>query len=318
MTGPVLVTGAAGFVGRHLVERLVHDGPVVACERSAASAPVPGSTWQQLDLLDREHVRSVVRTLRPSVVFHCAGFPHVAESWTDRIAPLESNVLATHYLLDALGRAAVPCRVLVTGSAAVYAPSPRALSETDPVAPNNPYALSKLAQEQLAIHAGRAQGLDVVVTRSFNHTGPRQTPSFFAPSVARQVARIEAGVQPPVIRVGNLDARRDISDVRDVVDAYRALARVGRAGTVYNVGSGESHAMRSVLDILLGLSQVEIRVETDSERLRPNDTPDLFADATRLREDTGWRPRISLEQCLADLLAYWRGVVRSDGTRETR
>ena len=291
---------------------------MVACERSAASAPVPGSTWQQLDLLNREHVRSVVRTLRPSVVFHCAGFPHVAESWTDRIAPLESNVLATHYLLDALGRAAVPCRVLITGSAAVYAPSPRALSETDPVTSDNPYALSKLAQEQLAIHAGRAQGLDVVVTRSFNHTGPRQTPSFFAPSVARQVARIEAGVQPPVIRVGNLDARRDISDVRDVVDAYLALARLGRAGTVYNVGSGESHAMRSVLDILLGLSQVEVRVETDSERLRPSDTPDLFADASRLREDTGWRPRISLQQCLADLLAYWRGVVRSDGARETR
>lgn len=316
MTGAVLVTGATGFVGRHLVERLVLDGPVVACARSVPVPPlqVPGCFSQQLDLLDRERVRHVMGTLRPSVVYHCAGFPHVAESWTNRVAPLRANVLATHYLLDALGRADMSCRVVVTGSAAVYAPSRVALSEDDPVAPDSPYASSKLAQEQLALHAGREDGLDVIVARSFNHTGPRQAPSFFVPSVARQIALIEAGLHPPVVRVGNLDARRDISDVRDVVEAYVTLARSGSPGTIYNVASGEEHSMRSVLDALLGLSRVEVAVATDPDRLRPHDIPCQIGDATRLRLTTGWRPRISFEQCLSDLLNYWRGVVSPDAS----
>lgn len=309
MQGPVLVTGAAGFAGRHLVERLVGTGPVVACGRRASAPAVPGSTWVQLDLLDRAAVRGAMRDIRPSIVYHCAGYPHVAESWSDRLTPLATNVLATHHLFDALERAGAAARVLVTGSAAVYAASPTALSEEAAVAPTSPYATSKLAQEALALHAGIETGLEVIVTRSFNHTGPRQSPAFFAPGMARQIALIEAGVLPPVIKVGNLDARRDLSDVRDVVEAYLHLMTHAEPG-VYNVASGRAHSMREVLDLLVGQARVEVRVEVDPERLRPNDVPYLVGDPSRLQRATGWQPAVPLATCLADLLSYWRTVVR--------
>jgi GDP-4-dehydro-6-deoxy-D-mannose reductase len=196
--------------------------------------------------------------------------------------------------------------VLVTGSATVYPPSPTPLTEDDPVAPGNPYAVSKLAQEDLSLRAAVEDGLDVVVTRSFNHTGPRQTAEFVAPAMARQIAMIECGELEPVIRVGNLDAERDFTDVRDVVRAYIALMRSGQPSTVYNVCSGVARSMRSILDSLVQRSRVEVRIETDPARLRPNDAPLLIGDPTRLRTTTGWRPEIPFEQTLDDLLDYWR------------
>jgi GDP-4-dehydro-6-deoxy-D-mannose reductase len=314
MTGPVLVTGATGFVGRHLVERLAADHEVVAWGYSSVGAPMAGVTWRAVDLLDRDQVRAAVADLRPAAVYHCAGLPHVAESWADRLAPLAANVRGTHYLMDALRRVAPGCRVLVTGSAAIYAPSDTPIAEDYSVAPTSPYAVSKLAQEQLALQAVMEDGLDVVVARSFNHTGAGQREAFFAPGMARQVALIEAGAMPPVIHVGNLDAVRDMSDVRDVVTAYVALARSGRTATIYNVASGVGRSMRSILDALLTLAPVEVRVESDPGRLRPNDVPSQIGDATRLRDTTGWRPLIPFERCLADLLDYWRGAVAARRT----
>ena len=310
MTGPVLVTGATGFVGRHLVQRLASEHQVAAWGHSTVGAPLTGVSWLAVDLLDRNRVRSAVAELRPSVVYHCAGLTNVAESWSDRVAPLAANVRATHYLLDALRFAAHPCRVLVTGSAMVYAPSDAPIAEHHTIAPASPYALSKLAQEQLALQAASEDGLDVLVARSFNHTGPGQRDAFFAPGMARQIALIEAGAIPPVIRVGNLDAVRDLSDVRDVVAAYIALVRSGRTATIYNVASGVGRSMRSILEALRAVAKVPVRVEPDPERLRPNDVPSQIGDATRLRDTTGWRPAISFERCLGDLLAYWREAIR--------
>ena len=310
MNGPVLVTGATGFVGRHLVSRLSTDHEVAAWGRSAAGPPSANVTWRAVDLLDRDLVRASALELRPEAVYHCAGRSHVAESWADPTATLAANVRATHYLLDALRRVGHGCRVLVTGSAAVYASSPAAIDESARVAPGSPYALSKLAQEELALRAAREDGVDVVVTRSFNHTGPGQDEAFFAAGMARQVALIEEGAQPPVIRAGNLDAIRDLSDVRDVVAAYLALVRLGRTGTVYNVASGIGRSMRSVLEALLALAKVEVRVELDADRLRPSDVPSQIGDSGRLRSETGWAPTIPLERCLRDLLDYWRERVR--------
>jgi GDP-4-dehydro-6-deoxy-D-mannose reductase len=218
-------------------------------------------------------------------------------------------VLATHHLFDALRRAGVSCRVLVPGSATVYAPASEPMTEDHPIGPASPYALSKLAQEQLALRAGSEDGVDVVLTRSFNHTGPRQAPAFVAPSMARQIALIEAGRLEPVMRVGNLDAQRDLTDVRDVVRAYVALMDAAAPSVLYNVASGVGRTMRSVLDTLVSRARVPVRVETDPARLRANDLPIVVGDATRLRQATGWQPSISFERMLDDLLEYWRGKV---------
>jgi GDP-4-dehydro-6-deoxy-D-mannose reductase len=291
----VLVTGAGGFAGSHLVEHLSPSHRVVAWTR------------QTVDLLDRDRVRAAIRELRPAQIYHCAGVPHVAESWRDTAQPLEGNVLATEHLFDALRREGIRCRVLVPGSATVYAPSSEPISETDPIAPASPYAISKLAQEQLALRAIQEDGLDVVLTRSFNHTGPRQTPAFVAPSMARQIALIERGQLEPVIKVGNLDAQRDVTDVRDVVRAYAALMQSGKTGVVYNVASGAARSIRSILEALVSRSKMPVRIEVDQTRMRPNDVPVVVGDSSRLNAATGWRPDITFDQMLNDLLSYWRG-----------
>ena len=239
--------------------------------------------------------------------------PHVADSWRDTTRVLEGNVLATEHLLDAIRRARLTCRVLLPGSAAVYATTSDLITEEHPRAPASPYALSKLGQEELALRAVREDHLDVVITRSFNHTGPRQTPDFATPSMARQIALIEAGAMEPVIKVGNLDARRDFTDVRDVVRAYVALMASGSSGTVYNVGSGVARSIRSVLDALIARSKVPVRIESDPARMRPNDVPVLAANTSRLVRATGWQPRISFDQMLDDLLTYWRGLTSAAG-----
>jgi len=306
----VLVTGAGGFAGSHLVQLLAGTNTVVGWVRSSPPTEIAGlASWAHVDLLDREQVRAAVAALRPTMVYHCAGVAQVAESWEDPGRPLAGNVLATHHLLDALRRAAVRCRVLVTGSAAIYAPSSEPVAETHTIAPVSPYAVSKLAQEQLALRAIQEDGLDVVVTRSFNHTGPRQTPAFVAPSMARQIALIEKGALEPVIRVGNLEARRDLTDVRDVVLAYTALMESGRPGTVYNIASGVGRSIRSILDALVSRSRVPLQIEADPARMRASDVPVLVGDASRLARETGWRPLVSFDRMLDDLMGYWRGQV---------
>lgn len=303
----MLVTGAAGFAGSHLIECLAGRSQIVAWTRTAPPEGLAAlAAWERIDLLDRGRVRAAIRDLRPSAVYHCAGAPHVAHSWQNTAQPLASNVLTTHYLLDALRRAGAECRVLIPGSATVYAPSTSPLHEDSPLAPESPYALSKLAQEQLGLRALKEDGVQVIVARSFNHTGPRQSADFFVPGVARQIALIERGAVEPVIKVGNLDAQRDLTDVRDTVRAYALLMERGASGMIYNVASGIGRPMRVVLDGLLSRARVPVRIEVDPGRLRPRDIPVLIGDATRLRSATGWTPAIPFERTLDDLLAYWR------------
>jgi GDP-4-dehydro-6-deoxy-D-mannose reductase len=298
MSGPVLVTGAAGFAGSYLLDRL----------RESRIAVV-GWSRDEVDLLDRDAVRARMRELKPSAVYHCAGAPHVAHSWSDTSHPLRTNVLATHYLFDAIRRWGAPCRVLITGSATVYKPEPVPLVEDAELVPNSPYGLSKLAQEQLAMRAAVEDDIDVIITRSFNHTGPRQRPSFFAPAMARQVATIEAGRAEPVISVGNLDTLRDMTDVRDTVRAYELLMARGRTAVPYNVCSGVARRGRDILESLCARARVPVRIEVDPARLRTNDTPVLVGDPARLRDDTGWSPEISFDKMLDDLLDFWRSEV---------
>lgn len=307
MSRPVLVTGATGFAGSHLVEHLALRYEVVAWARSEPPADLARlARWQRVDILDADRVTDAIREVLPSTIFHLAGIPNVAESWDDTARPLAVNVLGTHRMLEAVRTAGLQCRVIVAGSAHVYAPSSDPIREDHALAPASPYALSKLAQERLALGAAAEDGIDVVVTRSFNHTGPRQTPLFVAPSIARQIAMIERGGAEPVIRVGNLDAQRDLLDVRDVVRAYAALMTGGTSGTVYNVASGVARPVRDVLAALVARARVPIRVEVDPARMRPNDIPVLIGDASRLRAATGWTPQIPFDQTMEDLLSHWR------------
>jgi GDP-4-dehydro-6-deoxy-D-mannose reductase len=215
-------------------------------------------------------------------------------------------VLVTHHVLEGIRLGGLRTRVLVPSSAYVYKPSSQALCEEDPLEPANPYAISKIATELAATRATRHDGIPVIVARSFNHFGPRQDASFFGSAVARQIARIESGLLEPVIRVGNLDARRDFTDVRDTVRAYVALAQRGAPGRVYNVCSGQARAVRELLDGLIALARVPVSVQQDPDRLRPNDTPLLLGDPSRIAGEVGWRPAFAFRQTLQDLLDYWR------------
>jgi GDP-4-dehydro-6-deoxy-D-mannose reductase len=291
----VLVTGASGFAGSHLVDLL-----------TATGASVFGWRRRDVDLVDGPAVARALADLRPTTVFHCAGSAHVGQSWADTRETLATNVLGTHHLLDGLRKAGVSARVLLPGSSYVYRQSDDALSEDDPIGPASPYAVGKLAQEMLGARSIAEDGQQVYLTRSFNHIGPRQDPSFAASAFARQIAQIEKGGTPPVIEVGNLDAQRDLTDVRDTVRAYRDLVEHGRPGVVYNVCSGRAHKIRDLLDGLVKLSRVPVEIRVDPARYRPNDTPVLLGNPARLKKDTGWEPSIPLAQTLADLLDYWR------------
>jgi GDP-4-dehydro-6-deoxy-D-mannose reductase len=301
-----LVTGATGFAGSHLLERLLETTDAVAAWANAHGRPAPAGdprvTWSAVDLLDPAAVERALGELQPSVIYHLAGRPHVAEAWKTSGRSLRVNALGTHHVLTAAARVAPDCKVIVAGSALVYKPAVSALREDDPLGPSDPYGLSKLAQEMIAERSATA----VVRTRPFNHAGPRQSESFVTSSFAKQIAEIEAGARDPKLLVGNLDARRDIMDVRDTARAYAALAAAGRPGQVYNICSGTAYRVGDLLERLLGLARVRVHVEQDPARLRPSDNPLVLGDAARLTRDTGWQPMIPIERTLADLLAWWR------------
>ncbi len=307
----VLVTGAAGFAGGHLLDLLAGSGDeMFAWRRPSASARTGGRhqavRWDEIELLDAAAVARALERTRPDIVYHLAGAAHVAASWGGAVSTYAVNVLGTHHLLAGLRAARLSARVLVPGSAYVYRPSDRPFEEDDPVEPASPYALSKLAQEVLARRAIEEDGQQVFLTRSFNHTGPRQEPVYAAPAFARQIALIEAGRLAPVIEVGNLQAARDITDVRDTVRAYAAIVARGRAGVVYNVCSGKAWTMREILERLMSMARVPVSVRVDPSRYRPNDAPRLVGSPARLEHETGWVPLHTIGETLSDLLDYWR------------
>ena len=311
----ILVTGATGFAGSHLLDALRgNPARIVAWRHAKASLSTrtPGVLWQQVDLLDRDAVRTAVRAIRPDFIYHCAGAAHVGHSWGASAATLSVNVLGTHHLVDAVRLARLQPRLVIPSSAMIYRPSSGPIREDHPIGPASPYGLSKLAQEMLGRH-GLAGGAPAgLIARAFNHVGPRQDPSFAAAGFARQIARIEAGLAPPVLMVGNLDAQRDLSDVRDTVRAYRMIMERGTPGVPYNVCSGRTRSIRVLLELLLAGTTARITLQVDPARYRPNDAPVLLGDNSRLRTELGWSPQIPLETTAADLLRYWRSRVQED------
>jgi GDP-4-dehydro-6-deoxy-D-mannose reductase len=309
MTGPILVTGAAGFVGGHLLDHLLLDHDSVVGWYRPGFAPPPSRPrvqWAAVELLDRDDVSRTIAEFAPAAVYHLAGAAHVGQSWQFTLETYEGNVLATHHLLNALQASVPHARVLVTCSATVYKPLDRPLREDDPLQPGSPYATSKLAQEMRAMRAWQDDGMAVVVARAFNHTGPGQDPSFVAPGIARQIAQIEAGRQEPVLRVGNLEPKRDLTDVRDVVRAYVGMMAQAAAGQPFNVCSGRHLAIRELLEAFVARAHTPISLVQDPALFRPSDAPLLVGDHSRLTAATGWMPEIPIEQTVDELLAHWR------------
>jgi GDP-4-dehydro-6-deoxy-D-mannose reductase len=307
-----LITGATGFVGGHLIDRL--DGTRTICGWHRPGGRPPDRTraveWQPVDVLDGKAVARALADWPPDEIYHLAGSPHVGASWSMAAAQLETNVLGTHHLLEAVRRASVPCRIVMVSSAQIYKPGDEPIDEQARKLPSSPYGVSKLAADDLALRAAAEDGVPVIVARPFNHAGPHQSPEFVVSSFARQIALIEAGRAAPEIKVGNLEARRDLTDVRDVVRAYLLLMDAGRIGEAYNICSGRAWRIGDLLDELLQIVRLPVRIETDASRLRPQDSTVLQGDASRIRSELGWTPVIRVEQTLRDTLDWWRAEIR--------
>ncbi len=299
-----LVTGADGFVGRHLVSHLESEGDtVVAWDRSLGGP----------DLLDLDAVIELFTSVEPDVVYHLAGDADVGGSWDHPERTFTVNALGTLHMLTA-ARAARVNRVLCVSSADVYGRVTEAdlpLTETSPLAPVSPYAASKVAADALAQQAFLGHGLAVIRVRPFNHLGPGQRPSFVAPAIADRIARNER-TGGRTVAVGNLSPRRDFTDVRDVVRAYRLLIEKGRPELPYNVCSGRDLAVQDLADLLLDLATDPMELVQDPDLVRPVDVPVLRGSNTRLHEATGWEPSIPIRTTLADLLADTRRRVADD------
>ncbi len=349
----VLITGITGMAGSHLAEHILAEHPQAAVygtyrwrsrmenleplRRAGKLDVVEGrySDGQALrdeakrgtvtllycDLTDAGSVEHLIASVQPERIFHLAAQSFVQESFDEPASTLHINVQSQVNLLEAVRRHDAQTRVHVAGSSEEYGlvhPDEVPMKETNPLRPLSPYAVSKVAQDKLAWQYFKSYGLHVVVTRGFNHSGPRRGHVFFDSSFAKQIAEIEAGLLPPVIRHGDLTTKRDLSDVRDIVRAYWLALEKAEPGESYNVGSGRTHSIGEMLDILLSYAKVKIRKEEDPARLRPSDVPILWADPSKFRAATGWTPTIPIEKTLGDVLDYWRERVAAEGGRRTR
>lgn len=309
-----LIVGAAGFVGGHLARELAQNGWAVHGTHLPCEAVFGPLEAHVLDILDREASAALLGAVKPDVVFHLAAQSSVGTAWKNPGLTIDVNIKGAVNVLEAVRGAAgeKSCRVLLIGSSEEYGtplPDEVPVREDNPLRPSNLYAITKRAQNEIGMLYARAYGMDVVATRSFNHFGPGQAPIFVMADFAKQLAEAEKGLHEPVLRTGNLAARRDFTDVRDVVRAYRLLALHGRAGETYNVGSGRAVAIEELLRRLLTLTETPVSWEVDPARLRPVDVPEVRADIAKLQAATGWRPEIDIDTTLADTLAYWRGRV---------
>ncbi len=311
-----LITGVTGFAGSHLAELLLTEGHIVYGTRRLRSpmeniSHLHGKiTLLDTELTDQTSVTNLLSEVRPGLIFHLAAQSFVKASWAYPGYTLFNNLGSQLCIFEAVRRLELDVRIQVAGSSEEYgaaAEEDLPLREDSPLRPLSPYGVSKVAQDMLAYQYFQSYGMKVVRTRAFNHTGPRRGEVFASSNFAKQIASIERGLQEPVIRVGNLEAQRDFSDVRDVVRAYYLACNKGEPGEVYNICSGASITIRQMLDILLGLARCEVRVETDPGRLRPSDVQLLRGDASKFIAATGWKPQYDIKQTLADLLDYWRG-----------
>jgi GDP-4-dehydro-6-deoxy-D-mannose reductase len=315
-----LITGITGFAGSHLAEYLLSLGDVEVHGIRRWRSPLENIegildrvTLHDTELRDTHAVRQLVSRIRPTRIYHLAAQSFVPTSWHSPGDTLMNNISAELNLFEAAVKEKIEdVRVQCAGSSEEYGlvyPEETPIKETNPLRPLSPYAVSKVAQDYLAYQYHQSYGLHTIRTRGFNHTGPRRGDVFVTSNFAKQVAEIEAGKREPVMMVGNLEARRDFTDVRDTVRAYHISLEKCTPGEVYNICSGRAWSIREMLDLLLDMASIKVEVRQDPARMRPSDVELLIGDNTRLREATGWEPTIPFEQTMRDLLDYWRARV---------
>ncbi len=309
----ILVTGAAGFAGGYLLEELARRGvsAIGIYHRTEPPDRLRSSEfeWLACDICDPEAVAHTVQTARPDGIVHLAAISRPVQANAEPRAAYRTNVGGWLNLLEAVRQIGDPCRVLLVSSSHVYGHQPcgrEGFHEELPAAPHDVYGATRAAGETLAQVYVAQHKLDVLIARSFNHCGPRQSPDYFVAGVAQQLAVIAAGEAPPVLRVGNLDAVRDFTDVRDVVAAYAALLERGRTGRVYNVCSGRPVPLKTIVETLRASSRGDLRVEVDPRNAGRADVPTVFGDPTRLRQTAGWEPSYDLIETVHDTLRYWK------------
>lgn len=312
----ILITGISGFVGSHLADYLLtkENVEIFGLDMSAAKVDNLENCFNDVrlfscDLTERTSVRTLIKQIKPDKIFHLAGSAFVGESWSDPEKTFTVNVFSQLNILNALVELKLNPMVQIACSSEEYGLATKKelpITEKSELRPLSPYAVSKIAQDYLGYQYHKSYGLNVVRTRSFNHVGPRQNERFVVANFAKQIAMIETGKQKPVISVGNLNAIRDFTDVRDIVKAYWLATEKGKPGDVYNLCSGKGHMVSKILKTLLSLSKVKVKIRQDPKRMRPSDVPVWVGDNRKFVKQTGWRLEYSLEMTLLDTLNYWR------------
>ena len=313
----VLITGITGFVGSHLADYILADHPEVKVYglvrwRSQMENILhirDKIEFHEGDLKDIVSLNKCMAEIKPDRIFHLAAQSYVPFSWRCPTETFSINAIGQINLFEAVLSLKLSPKIHVAGTSEEYGlvhADEIPIKETNPLRPLSPYGVSKVSQDLLAWQYYKSYGLRTVRSRAFNHTGPRRGEVFICSNFAKQIAEIEKGKKKPVIYVGNLDAKRDFTDVRDIVRAYWLCLEKGKEGDVYNIGTGKAYSMKEILDLLISMSKVNVDFEIDRARLRPSDVPILSSDCTKFNKLTGWVPRIPFSQSLQDLLEYWR------------
>ncbi len=311
-----LITGITGFAGSHLAEYLLSRGDcevhgIMRWRSRTENITQLGNrvTTHICDIRDATAMYELIRELMPDRIYHLAAQSFVPMSWIAPAETITTNVIGQINLFEAIRAAGCPTRVQLACSSEEYGmvlPEEAPIKETNPLRPLSTYAVSKVAQDLMGYQYHQSYGMHIIRTRGFNHTGPRRGEVFVTSNFAKQIVAIERGKQEPLISVGNLNAVRDFTDVRDTVVGYYLALEKGKPGDVYNVATGKGYKIREMLDILLSFSKVKIETRPDPKRMRPSDVELLLGDATKLRTETGWEPKYKFEQTMKDLLDYWR------------
>lgn len=315
----ILITGVSGFAGSFLATHLLASpenkitGTYLSGKRLSSLDDIATKIdLVKVDLMNQQEVEKLIVDNQPDVIYHLAALASPHESFKDPTLTFDTNITGQIHLLESLRKNnLVNTKVLIVSSAEVYGivkEEDLPIDEDTAFNPTSPYAVSKIAQDYLGLQYNLAYGINILRVRPFNHIGPRQTPQYVVSSFAKQIVEIEKGQKEPVLYVGNLNAKRDLTDVRDIVRAYSEVVLKGKTGSVYNIGSGKSVLISEVLDKLISIAKVDIRIEVDESLLKPIDIPDNRCDRDRLTRDTGWEPRVPLETSLRDVLDYWRNI----------